>query len=84
MNCYQCIYRGNVPGDAHSCCRYPGADTDIFHFFSDENSKLRQKLGIKIDRHGFMSGWAFWPVNFDPVWIDNCGGYREKERKHAK
>lgn len=31
-NCYTCKHRGNVPGDAHSCCRHPdlkGLTADI-------------------------------------------------------
>ena len=66
IDCYKCKYRGNVPGDAHSCCRYPGNKTGMFDFLN-ENKKNERKLNIKAELHGVMNGWFFWPVNFDPV-----------------
>jgi len=23
--------------------------------------------------------WFIWPVNFDPVWLENCDGFEPKE-----
>lgn len=77
--CYTCKYRGNVPGDAHSCCRYPGTDVGIFSFFEKANLELMEKLNIKADPHGIRNGWFLWPSNFDPVWLMNCDGYTAKE-----
>jgi hypothetical protein len=36
---------------------------------------LANPLGIVLNRHGYQNGWAFWPVNFDPLWIEQCNGY---------
>jgi len=81
-NCYKCTYRGNVPGDAHSCCRYPGNDTDMFSgLFNNNNSENGTKLNIRGNLHGIRSGWFMWPVNFDPVWLENCDGFKDKEVK---
>lgn len=77
--CYDCKYRGNVPGDAHSCCRHPGNSVDIFDFFSQSNKENARKLNIRADAHGIRNGWFFWPVNFDPVWLENCDGFTAKE-----
>lgn len=77
-DCYSCRYRGGVPGDAHSCCRYPGNKTGMFEFFEEANVKNAEKLNIQAHRHGIVSGWFYWPVNFDPVWLLNCKGYEEK------
>jgi hypothetical protein len=75
--CYKCIYRGNVPGDAHSCCRYPGNDPDLFTgLFSLKNAENAKKLNITADPHGIRSGWFLWPVNFDPVWLLTCDGFK--------
>lgn len=38
--CYKCKYRGDLPGDTHSCCQYPGNKIGMFDFFSEENSKI--------------------------------------------
>ena len=83
-DCYNCRYRGTVPGDAHSCCCYPGNAYGLFDFFSENNKRNMKKLNIKINRYGFSQGWAFWPNNFDPVWIENCDGFdSKKEKKHG-
>ena len=79
IDCYKCKYRGNVPGDAHSCWRYPGNKTGMFDFFLNENKKNESNLNIKAELHGVMNGWFFWPVNFDPVWLINCNGFTPKE-----
>lgn len=77
-DCYQCKYRGNVPGDAHSCCRFPGNNIEPLGFFDKCNIENAQKLNIIAERHGVENGWFFWPVNFDPVWLRNCNGYEKK------
>ena len=79
IDCYKCKYRGNIPGDAHSCCRYPGNKTGMFDYFENENKKNAQKLNIKAELHGIKNGWFFWPVNFDPVWLISCNGFMPKE-----
>jgi hypothetical protein len=77
FNCYKCKFRGSVPGDAHSCCRHPGNSTGMFDFLNTENAKNAKKLNIKANSHGIRSGWFMWPVNFDPVWLENCDGFKE-------
>lgn len=81
INCYQCKYRRNVPGDAHSCCRYPGNDIDLFGLFSKKNADNAAKLNIRADPYGVRSGWFYWPMNFDPVWLSNCDGFECKDTK---
>jgi len=81
-NCYKCIYRGTVPGDAHSCCCHPEAKgNNIFDFFlyMKENKIAKGKLNIKGNQHGINMGWFMWPCNFDPVWLENCDGFTKKE-----
>jgi len=77
-NCYKCEYKGSVPGDAHSCCKYPGTSTDMFDMFNRNNIILAQKLNISGNAHGVRNGWFWWPVNFDPVWLESCNGFKEK------
>lgn len=89
-NCYNCVYRGSVPGDAHSCCLHPKTGMksgDIFgglvSLVSGETAGAARELQIKADAHGVRSGWFYWPANFDPVWLENCLGYTPKEVKEA-
>ncbi len=29
---------------------------------------------VEVSWHGYVNGWAFWPGNFDPIWIEACDG----------
>ena len=66
-NCYECEFRRSVPGDAHSQCVHPNT------------RKGGQELNIKGNAHGVKMGWFYWPLNFDPTWLDNCDGFTKKE-----
>jgi len=89
-NCYECKYRGDVPGDAHSCCRHPSTRSDT----SDPLGQLMAifagvgrvppvegessiDLNIRGSAHGVRNGWFNWPWNFDPVWLENCDGFEK-------
>jgi len=61
-DCYKCSHRGEVSGDAHSCCNHPDWP----------------KLKIMGNPMGIRRGWFFWPTNFDPTWLDSCNGFKEK------
>jgi hypothetical protein len=41
-------------------------------------SEKAKQLGIIINPHGLRMGWASWPINFDPIWIEHCGGFEKK------
>lgn len=38
-------------------------------------------LGAVVSRDpvGVRGGWCFWPLNFDPLWILECSGFKSKE-----
>ena len=69
-NCYKCIHRGDVPGDAHSQCHHPDA--------APAQSRM---LSVKGHIHGIQSGWFNWPYNFDPTWLLECNGFKAKAVK---
>jgi hypothetical protein len=37
------------------------------------------QLGIKGNPHGLQKGWFNWPINFDPIWLENCNGFEPIE-----
>ena len=87
-NCYDCIYRGEVAGSAHSCCNHPtnaGINSDplaqIFGIFASVGRvtplglETASPLNIKGNAHGILSGWFNWPLNFDPTWLESCDGF---------
>lgn len=76
-NCYECKWRGEAPGDAHSCCNHPvllAGDGAIkwleFHTFLTRGRTAL--FNITADPHGIRNGWFAWPINFDPVWLETC------------
>jgi len=61
--CYDCKHRAEVVYSAHSQC---------------VSRKTREELDIQGNAIGIRKGWFAWPVNFDPVWLDNCNGFEDK------
>lgn len=78
-DCYKCRYRGDLSGNAHSCCRYPGNKTGMLDYFAPENNLNAVKLNIQGAPHGIRMGWFNWPVDFDPTWLRNCDGFELKQ-----
>lgn len=74
-DCYQCRFRGDLPGDTHSCCRYPSNETGLFDLFKPANLANIATLKIEGHPHGIAKGWFLWPVNYDPVWLLHCDGF---------
>jgi hypothetical protein len=33
---------------------------------------------VTMDSHGVEHGWAFWPLDFDPIWVKACTGFTPK------
>lgn len=84
-NCYKCAHRGTVPGDAHSECNHPMAlepnsrMSAVFFMMQCRRGPLEKRMNISYNKYGFSSGWFMWPMNFDPVWLETCDGFKEKE-----
>lgn len=84
-NCYECKYRASLPGDAHSECRHPrinDADRMItgFALLAGTRSQAMKRLNISGNECGIEKGWFFWPLNFDPVWLETCDGFEKINR----
>lgn len=83
--CYNCKHRGEIPGDAHSCCRHPLVNHEANPFsalmlmLQGKNAAAEAKLNIRGNPIGIRRGWFLWPANFDPVWLLNCDGFESKE-----
>lgn len=84
-SCYECKYRGEIPGDAHSMCHHPlvKQSTNVFSALADmlggKNVEAQLKLNILADPAGIRRGWFMWPANFDPVWLRNCDGFESNK-----
>lgn len=88
-NCYNCIHRGTIPGSAHSICNHPDTlDTrntplaqivGIIGGGMPIPSRAWDSLQIVGTSHGIRNGWFAWPLNFDPVWLEHCDGFTQKQ-----
>ena len=83
-NCYECKYRGSIPGDAHSRCNHPKVEQNdnvfgaLAEMFSGKNNDAAKALGIKGNPSGIRRGWFKWPAEFDPTWLVSCSGFEQK------
>lgn len=91
MNCYQCAHSASIPGNEHIKCVHPinkaAHENNLAVLFGllagigrtepivCPTTKL---LGVVINPVGIQRGWANWPWNFDPTWIEKCNGYTQK------
>lgn len=78
-NCYDCQYRGNVPGSCHSSCDHPSVGDPVDKIMGLLTGGTKNDLNIRGNVHGIRSGWFMWPLDFDPVWLENCDGFTAKE-----
>jgi hypothetical protein len=64
--CYGCAYREEVTGSAHSMCVFNWAK---FPGFDPKGNDI-----------GLKNGWYNFPLNFDPVWMDEKCRARSEEK----
>lgn len=95
-NCYECQYRRELPGDAQSACAHPGiADqknsplTEMMAILAGVGrgtpiQGVSATLHVKGNPAGIRRGWFNHPWNFDPVWLEECDGFKQKAGKGEK
>ena len=76
--CNSCSFCRSVPGDCHSSCSHPvfndgnNAITTMM-LIANQNphsmEKLRQLTGLTFNSYSVESGWAMFPMNYDPIWV---------------
>ncbi len=76
-NCYTCRHRRQALGSAHSACALIGGPNSIESLACA--IAIVTPDGIEVNEHGRRNGWATWPINFDPIWIEKCDFYAAKE-----
>ena len=77
-SCYKCKYSQSIPGDAHTKCGHPDLKDglDILSAISVlHTTETKAPFIVKGSTHGIKNGWFFWPLNFDPVWLERCDGF---------
>lgn len=72
-NCYKCKHRQEVPGSAHSKCDSLAPEIGIAVMIGNVTIK-----GLGLNPVGVKGGWANWPLDFDPIWVNHCPFFIEK------
>lgn len=83
-NCYNCKYRGDIPGDAHSCCRHPKCVVVLDDPIGAVMQLIRgtgviKGMHVVGNKHGIDNGWFQFPWNFDPIWLEECDGFESNK-----
>lgn len=84
-DCYKCKHRGEVAGSAHSSCKHPKCKVDLPPLMGlmsamagGATPSLKTGLKVKGNPQGIAGGWFSHPLNFDPVWLEECDGFEKK------
>ena len=95
-NCYECHWRTGCEGSAHSQCLHPynkeQIDDPMLQLMGIFASVGRvgfqpiadERLRIVGNSSGIAKGWFHYPVNFDPVWLENCDGFKKIADDHPR
>jgi len=90
-NCYDCKWRKGLPGSAHSACHHPAFAeahgdplNNILAMFAGVGRGtpiVYETSGIVVrgSKHGIANMWFNHPYNYDPIWLEECSGFSQKE-----
>ena len=88
MNCHECIYSKPIPGNAHIECNVDWinkANAMLIWLHTEDHDLIIKSYNgsfeVEISRAGIKGGWAYWPINFDPIWIKRCTRFKPKGKK---
>jgi hypothetical protein len=88
-NCYECQYRRQREDSAHSECKHPAFEgvNSALRLLAMLQATHRGGpiaaidggITVKGNQHGIANGWFMHPLNFDPVWLEACDGFKAIE-----
>jgi hypothetical protein len=88
-NCYDCQHRRDIAGDAHSRCAHPDLPepsplAELLAIFAGVGRAApvtgQAPFSVRGNATGIARGWFNWPFNFDPTWLEECGGFQVKQQ----
>lgn len=74
-DCSKCKHSQLVPGSSHhrKCNAFPPeVGISLLKHLSTgriPSVKMDDVEKVVLSNWGVKNGWAFWPINFDPIWI---------------
>jgi len=71
MKCKTCKYCTNIIHSHHVTCDY---------FLKNKNLIIKSPLNSgSVPEYAKENGWFNFPLNFDPIWIENCNIHEDIE-----
>ena len=95
-NCYDCKFRRDLLGSAHSACAHPGIANqknnplgEMMAIFASVGRATpiqggSTTLHVQGNPIGIKRGWFNHPWNFDPIWLEECNGFEQHTGKGEK
>ena len=88
MDCSKCKFYGPIAAGSghHRTCTVVSEKQGLFMVLNGGKIVATNKEtgeesdAVKQNPHGVKNGWCTWPVNFDPIWIDDCIFFAEPEK----
>lgn len=96
LDCYKCEYRGTVRGSCHSSCHHPAFEqlekdrmAQVLGIFAPVGGIApipgkSDGITVRGNPHGIANGWFNHPFNFDPLWLEECSGFRSSAQSEEK
>ena len=78
-DCYSCKYSEKLSYSCHLQCNHPFVKNEnmIYALLNTMGKLTYNPLNIKLNSHGVKNGWATFPIDFDPIWLENCDGFEQ-------
>jgi len=38
---------------------------------------------VRGEKHGEAMGWFWWPINYDPIWLEECDSWEQAPEGHV-
>ena len=80
-NCYECKHRRDLSYSAHSECKHPALEGKgrILAIATVMMGRGFEPFGLTGNAHGIKNGWFSWPLDYDPVWLDSCTAFEQRD-----
>jgi hypothetical protein len=49
--------------------------------YAGRDMHLSESMVVRCSVRGVQSGWCMYPLNFDPIWIEQCTGFEALPEK---
>ena len=83
MNCKDCKFKGPIAfGSGHhrTCVALTDDLTgQLLLTQASIKDKTTGEDAVVQNPHGVKNGWCTWPINFDPIWIESCIFFTERD-----